>query len=157
MTYLKYLLLLLVTPLVLMAAEPIGKVTSPGPLILDGKAVPATAASSLPLVAGDEIATSSSAATIFFLDKSRAIVAPNSRIRLEPNGSTLTLRVLSGSLDLNRANNSTLKVIGPIAPVKRSAVAASSATPTTATSGTNTPPPRSKKCPPQGNQGGNCQ
>ena len=55
----KYLCLLIVmmTTVVLMAADPVGRVTSSGPLTLNGKAVPATAVSSLPVVAGDEIAT----------------------------------------------------------------------------------------------------
>ena len=113
----RYLCLLVVlTPLVLMAADPVGKITSSGPLTLDGKAVPVTATSSLPLVAGDEIATAGSAATIFFADRSRATIAPNSRLRLEPNGSSVALRVLSGSVNLKRAQSSRVTVIAPILP-----------------------------------------
>ena len=81
----KYLCLLIVmmTTVVLMAADPVGRVTSSGPLTLNGKAVPATAVSSLPVVAGDEIATSGSPAMIYFTDRSRATLEPNSRIKLE--------------------------------------------------------------------------
>jgi FecR protein len=108
----KYLCLLIVmmTTVALMAADPVGRVTSSGPLTLNGKALPATAVSSLPLVAGDEIATSSTSATIYFSDKSRATLDPNSRVKLEFSGSAETLRVLSGSVDLNRAKDSRLTV-----------------------------------------------
>ena len=108
----KYLCLLIVmmTTVVLMAADPVGRVTSSGPLTLNGKALPATAVSSLPVVAGDEIATSGSSAMIYFTDKSRATLEPNSRVKLEFSGSSETLRVLSGSVDLNRAKDSRLTV-----------------------------------------------
>ena len=104
------LLIVMMTTVALMAADPVGRVTSSGPLTLNGKALPATAVSSLPLVAGDEIATSGSAATIYFSDKSRATLDPNSRVKLEFGGSSETLRVLSGSVDLNRAKDSRLTV-----------------------------------------------
>ena len=104
------LLIIMMTTVVLRAADPIGRVTSSGSLMLNGKALPATAVSSLPLVAGDEIATSGSSATIYFSDKSRATLDPNSRVKLEFSGSSETLRVLSGSVDLNRAKDSRLTV-----------------------------------------------
>ena len=153
-------LLIIMTPLALMAADPVGRITSASPLTLDGKAVPVTAASSLPLVAGDEVATSSSAATIFFTDKSRAMIAPNSLVKLEPNGSSVALRVLSGSVDLNRAKSSQVKLMAPSLPAaqKAATASASAAVASTSTGATtasncnkNCPPPpphRSKKCPP---------
>ena len=107
MKYLCLLILMMMTA-VLMAADPVGRVTSSGPLTLNGRAVPATAVSSLPVVAGDEIVTSSSPAMIYFSDKSRATLEPNSRVKLEFSGSSETLRVLSGSVDLNRAKDSRL-------------------------------------------------
>jgi len=150
----KNLCLLIVTmPLVLMAADPVGRITSAGPLTLDGKAVPVTALSSLPLVAGDEVATSSSSATIFFADKSRATIAPNSRVKLDPNGSSVALRVLSGSVDLNRAKSSQVTLIAPSPRVPKAASASASADPPTASNCKHNcppppPPPPSKKCPP---------
>jgi len=150
-------LLIVMTPLALMAADPVGRISSSGPLTLDGQAVPETAGSSLPLVAGDEVATSSSAATIFFADKSRATIAPNSRVKLEPNGSSVTLRVLSGSVDLNRAGTSRITLIAPTLPAdQKAAVASASADPTTASSCKKNcppppppppPPPKTKCCP----------
>jgi hypothetical protein len=144
----RYLCLLIVmTPLVLMAADPVGRITSSGPLTLDGKAVPVTAVSSLPLAQGDEIATSDSTATICFADRSRATIAPNSRVKLEPNGSSLALRVLSGSVDLKRAKSSQITLIAPIVPAApTSAAAPASAAPVAASC--PKPPPRSKKCRP---------
>jgi hypothetical protein len=83
---------------------------------LNGKAVPATAVSSLPVVAGDEIATSSSSAMIYFDDRSRATIGPNSRVKLEARSSSVALRVLSGSVDLKRAEGSRVSLIQPVAP-----------------------------------------
>jgi len=141
-------LLLVLAPLALIAADPVGRITSSGPLTLDGKAVPVTAASSLPLVAGDEVATSSFAATIFFADSSRATIAPNSRVKVEPNGSSVTLRVLAGSADLNRAKSSQIKLIAPPQAAAQKAAAAG-ASPDTATASDHDCKPhhRSKKCP----------
>ena len=107
------LLIVMMTTVVLMAADPVGRVTSSGPLTLNGKAVPATAVSSLPVVAGDEIATSSSSAMIYFTDKSRATIEPNSRVKLEARSSSVALRVLSGSVDLKRAEGSRVSLIQP--------------------------------------------
>jgi hypothetical protein len=154
----RYLCLLIVmTPVVLMAADPVGRITGSGPLMLDGKAVPATAVSSLPVVAGDEIATSSSAATIFFADGSRATIPPNSLVKLEPNGSSVALRVLSGSVDLKRAEGSQVKLIRPILPAApKAAAATASGSQTTASDGCRKPTPRSKRCPPDKDWDKNC-
>jgi len=109
----KYLCLLIVmmTTVVLLAADRVGRVTSSGPLTLNGKAVPATAVSSLPVVAGDEIVTSGSSAMIYFADGSRATLEPNSRVKLEVRSSSVALRVLSGSVDLKRAEGSRVSLI----------------------------------------------
>ena len=104
------LLIVMMTTVVLMAADPVGRVTSSGPLTLNGKALPATAVSSLPVVAGDEIATSGSSAMIYFTDKSRATLEPNSRVKLDSSSSSVTMHILSGSVDLNRAKDSRLTV-----------------------------------------------
>jgi len=160
MRYMRYLCLLIVmTPLALMAADPVGRITSSGPLTLDGKAVPVTALSSLPLVAGDEVATSSSTAIIFFADKSRATIAPNSQVKLEPNGSSVALRVLSGSVDLNRSKSSQVTVITPAVGAAPKATATASASPAVASASANPttasnckkncpPPPCKWNCPP---------
>jgi len=111
------LLIVMMTTVVLLAADRVGRVTSSGPLTLNGKAVPATAVSSLPVVAGDEIATSSSSAMIYFTDRSRATIAPNSRVKLEAQNSSLAVRVLSGSVDLKRAEGSRVSLVQPIHPV----------------------------------------
>ena len=153
----RYLCLLIVmimmTTVVLMAADPVGRITSSGPLTLNGKAVPETAVSSLPVVTGDEIVTSSSSALIFFGDNSRATIEPNSRVQLEAQSSSVALRVLSGSVDLKPAAGSQVKLIQPIlAAAPKSAAAPASGNQTAASDGAGKPcpppPPRSTRCPP---------
>ncbi len=147
----KYLLLLilLMTSVVLMAANPAGRVTSSGPLTLNGKAVPATAATSLPVVAGDEIVTSDSMATIFFADKSRATIEPNSRVKLEARSSSLALRVLAGSADLKRAEGSRISLIEPArSATRKSALSRAAASSVAQLGKDDKPPSRSRPCPP---------
>ncbi len=148
----KYLCLLFImmTAVVLMAANPAGRVTSAGPLTLNGKAVPATAVSSLPVVAGDEIATSSSSAMIYFADRSHATVEPNSRVKLEAHNSSVALRVLSGSVDLKRAEGSRVSLIESIRrATPNSAVDRVSVQPVAPLCKGPKPPSRSKHCPPK--------
>ena len=146
----KYLCLLIVmmTTVVLMAGGPVGRVTSSGPLTLNGKAVPATAVSSLPVVAGDEIATSSSTAMIYFADRSRATIEPNSRVKLEVRSSSVALRVLSGSVDLKRAEGSRVSVIQPIHPVAQDSTAGRAPSPPPPPRPPSPPPPRPPSPPP---------
>jgi hypothetical protein len=125
----KYLCLLVIvmTTVSLMAAGPVGRVTSSGPLTLNGKALPTTAVSSLPVVAGDEIATSNSPAMIYFTDKSRATLEPNTRVKLESRSSSVALHVLSGSADLQQAEGSQVSLIQIVNPVEPNAASAQAA------------------------------
>jgi hypothetical protein len=84
----------------LVAAGPVGRITSSGDLRIAGSSIPATAAAALPVVAGDTIATSAFPAVIVFSDRSRVTIEPNSRVQLEPAGASVKLRVLSGSAGL---------------------------------------------------------
>ena len=88
----------IVIAVMLAAAGPVGRITSSGAVTVNGSPVPATAVASLPVVAGDEIATSSAAAVIVFPDRSRVTIEPNSSVKLEANGASLSLRALSGAL-----------------------------------------------------------
>ncbi len=126
------LLLVMMTAVVLMAANPVARVTSSGPLTLNGKAVPATAVTSLPVVAGDEIATSSSAAMIYFADRSRATIEPNSRVKLAAQSSSLALRVLSGSVDLKMSEGSQISLIEPNSRATKKPAVASASDPASA-------------------------
>lgn len=143
---------IVMTTVVLMAADQVGRVSSAGPLILNGKAVPETAVSSLPVVTGDEIVTTSSSAVIFFGDNSRATIEPNSRVQLEAHSSSVAVRVLSGSVDLKSAAGSQVKLIQPIlAAAPKSAAAPASGNQTPAWDEKHChhhPPPRSTRCPP---------
>ena len=51
---------------------------------------------------------------IYFADKSRATLEPNSRVKLEAHSSSVALRVLSGSVDLKPAEGSQVNLIQPI-------------------------------------------
>jgi hypothetical protein len=114
----KYLCVLIVmmTAAVPLAANPLGRITSSGSVMLNGKLVPATAAASLPVVAGDEIVTSKSSAKIYFDDKSSATIEPNSRLKLEAHNSSVSLRVFAGSVDLKRAEGSRISLVQPNRP-----------------------------------------
>ncbi len=105
------IVILMISAGVARAAGPVGRMIGSGPLTLNGKAVPATAVASLPLVAGDEIATSSSPAAIHFTDGSRATIGPNSRVKLEALNSSVALHVLSGSAGLNQAKGSRISLV----------------------------------------------
>ena len=151
MRYLRLLIVMMAAGLI-MAANPAGRVSSSGPLTLNGKAVPVTAVSSLPVVAGDEIATASSSAMIYFTDRSRATIGPNSRVKLEARSSSLVLRVLSGSVDLKRAEGSRVSLIQPIQHVAPKPAAGQPPDPHPHPPGPPPPPPppppRSPHCPP---------
>lgn len=153
------LLMLMMTTVVLMAAVPVGRVSSSGALTLNGKAVPATAVSSLPVVAGDEIATSGSPAMIYFSDKSRATLEPNSRVKLEARSSSVALRVLSGSADLKPGEGSRITLIQLVDPVARNSgvgpASAQSVTPLDK-GGKPSPPPDPHRPPPPPPRSGHC-
>ena len=83
------------TTVVLMAADPVGRITSSGPLTLNRKAVPRTGVSSLPVRDGRRDRHSSSRHDLL-RRRSRATIEPNSRVKLEAQSSSAALRVLSG-------------------------------------------------------------
>jgi hypothetical protein len=151
-----FLFIVMMTTVVLFAADRLGRVTSSGPLTLNGKAVPQTAASSVPVVAGDEITTASSPAMIYFVDRSRATIEPNSRVKLEAGRSSLVLRVLSGSVDVKQAAGSRLNLlcVPPQRPPKPPTPPTPPKPPTPPppprppSPPPPSPPPRSSHCPP---------
>ncbi len=144
-----YLFIVMMTTVVLLAADRVGRVSSSGPLTLNGKALPATAASSLPVVVGDEIATSSSPAMIYFIDKSRATIAPNSRVKLEAHSSSVALRVLSGVVDLKQAAGSRISLLQAINSAAPKPAVALASSPASASAGHPTPPPPPRPPPPR--------
>lgn len=91
-------LLLLIPALVLLGAPPLATVThSPG-LALNGNSLAATGVSSWPLVAGDSLATTTTAAMVVFPDQSRLALEKNSRVKLEQDGDKVVVRLLEGAL-----------------------------------------------------------
>ena len=67
-------------------------------LALNGTKLAVSGVSSWPLVPGDSLATSTSAAVILFADKSRFGVEKNSRVKLEREGDKVLVRLLEGAL-----------------------------------------------------------
>ena len=113
-------LLFAVIAVVLAAAGPVGRITSSGAVTVNGNPVPATAVASLPVVAGDEIATSSAAAVIVFPDRSRATIEPNSRVKLEASGVSLSVRAISGALSSQASSLHSAVRIGAAVAATRS-------------------------------------
>lgn len=93
------------------AAEPVARVTSAGPIELSGNQVPATAVASLPVVTGDEITTSNSAALVVFRDRSRLTVAPNSRVKVEGGALGILLRIAEGGAELYASRGSSIRAV----------------------------------------------
>ena len=125
-----------------LAATPVGSLSSSGSVVLSGSSIPETAASSLPVVAGDLIRTSSSSATIVFADKSQLVIAPDSQVALVTQGSNLQVQVISGSAMLNNTKKSTIELIQPRPPQVSLLTAAAE------NDKNPKPKPRSKVCPP---------
>lgn len=82
---------------VLSAAVPIGSVTSGETFTLRGHTVPAAGIPNWPVMVGDVIATTTSPAVVQFRDGSRAMLATNTRAKIEQGNGTAVLRVESGS------------------------------------------------------------
>jgi hypothetical protein len=97
-----------------LAADPVARVTSAGPIELSGNPVPASAVASLPLVTGDEITTSNSAALVVFRDRSRLAVAPNSRVKVEGMAAGIRLRVSKGGAELYASKGSPIRLVNPV-------------------------------------------
>ena len=116
----RMLVLFAVIAALLAASGPVGRITSSGAVTVNGSPVPATAVASLPVVAGDEIATSSAAAVIVFADNSRATIEPNSRVKLEANGASVKSRILSGPASGLASSLQSAARIGAAVATKRS-------------------------------------
>jgi len=142
-----------------MAEAPVARVTSSGSVKLSHVSLPAGGVSSLPVVAGDEIVTSANGALLVFSDRSRATIAPNSRVVVEGAGASVTLRVVDGSANLDKAGPavSMIRSVSPAGPVEALGVglSAAGAERVTLAASAAKKPPRSKFCPPPPGGGGN--
>jgi len=127
----KYLCLfvLMMSATVLMAAGPLGKLNCSRGVTVNSQAVPATAASSYPVVANDDIVTSDAPATIYLNDGSRVFIAAKSEVKLKVEDSAPAITVFSGSASVKRAKGSRACVImsGPEKAILVGASAAAAA------------------------------
>src|SRR5579884_765438 len=93
------------------AATPAGSVTSSGPVELSGISVDARVLPSLPVVLGDEIATSKEPAVLVLLDRSRLILDANSRVKLDAKDGRTIVQVLEGAVNYSLTSSSTTEVV----------------------------------------------
>lgn len=91
-------LAMLVGAAIVMAATPVGSVTSSERFSLRGAVVPVEGVPNWVLLPGDDIAALSSPATINFRDGSRAVLLQGSSARIEETASGARLRLLTGSM-----------------------------------------------------------
>jgi hypothetical protein len=91
-------------------AQTVASVSSAQPFELRGKTVPARGATSWTVRAGDELKTSAAPATLKFKDGTQLTLDPDSKIRVEQDGSRVVVRVLDGAVDyqLSAKTNLTL-------------------------------------------------
>lgn len=112
---------------ILFAAEPIGTVTSLDVFELRGTAVNTGGVPSWPMVAGDDVKTTGSSATIRFKDGSQVVLAANSQAKVVREDGGLVLRLVSGSMKVTLSHDSHLTVINkPSAPTATSTGGSSS-------------------------------
>ena len=93
-----------------LAAPPVATVSSSGAFSLRGANVQTEGIPSWPLLAGDEIRTSSAPALVQFRDGSRITLAENSRARLEKTSNGLAFRVVSGAGQFTLSPTTNLKI-----------------------------------------------
>lgn len=88
---------------VVLAAGPEATVTSSEPFTLRGAVVPVAGVSAWPLLAGDELSSGASTASVKFKDGSTAILGQNSSARFEDRDGRQVFRLLSGTMDVKPA------------------------------------------------------
>lgn len=89
---------------------PIATVSSAEPFTVNGRAITPSDTKTWPLEVGNEIATSTAPAVLFFPDGSSVKLAKSSRAQLTGTDSQLKLILLSGSLDYKVVLGSNLSV-----------------------------------------------
>lgn len=90
----------------LFAASPVAMLSSVGPVRVAGTEMSASTVALWPLVNGDRIETLGSAAVVIFPDKSRVTLHPGAVARIEVNGASSAVRVISDGGAASKLNNS---------------------------------------------------
>jgi hypothetical protein len=100
------------------AATPVASVSTSQPFSLDGHSISAKGVASWPLVVGDELATSTAPAQIYFHDGSSIALAPKSDAKIAGTSAEPVFLLVSGSLDYNLTKNSKVSVTRLEQPAK---------------------------------------
>lgn len=103
-------LVFLVSCVPVLGIAPIATVSSPEPFSLDGRAVAVSGITMVPLKVGNEVATSTAPAVLFFADGSSVKLAAGSRAKLIGSEAQPKLVLLAGSLDYKVVLGSNLSV-----------------------------------------------
>jgi hypothetical protein len=93
-----------------LAFSPIATISSAEPFTLDGRAVAVIGITEVPLTVGNEVATSTAPAVLFFADGSSVKLAASSRAKLTGSEAQPKLVLLAGSLDYKVVLGSNLSV-----------------------------------------------
>ena len=93
----------------LLAAGPVGSVTSSSSFLLRGVAVNVHGVPSWPLASGDDIAAGSDSAAIQLKDGSIVILDANAHAIVDTTGGVLSFRLLSGMMTVTPAQTPTVR------------------------------------------------
>lgn len=93
------------------AARVVARVTDTSSVQIRGVTVPMQEVSSWPVALDDEVATGPVPATLRFADGSTVSLARNTKVRVEADGSSYSVRVVSGSVRYNLNPKSAIRVI----------------------------------------------
>lgn len=94
----KYCAALVSAAATLLAAGPVGSITSSSSFVLRGAAVNVHGVPSWPLASGDDIATIGDSASVEFRDGSTVLLAANSHAMIDTTAGVLSIRLLAGTM-----------------------------------------------------------
>src|ERR1035441_2094116 len=105
----RYYAVLVSTAAALLAAGPVGSVTSSSSFLPRGLSVNVYGVPSWPLASGDDIAAGSDSAAIQLKDGSLVILDANAHAIVDTTGGLLSLRLLSGTMTVTPAQTPTVR------------------------------------------------
>jgi ferric-dicitrate binding protein FerR (iron transport regulator) len=105
----RYYAVLVSTAAALLAAGPVGSVTSSSSFLLRGVSVNVHGVPSWPLASGDDIAAGSDSAAIQLKDGSKVVLDANAHAMIDMIGGVLSLRLLSGTMTVTPAQTPSVR------------------------------------------------
>jgi hypothetical protein len=105
----RYCAVLVSTAATLLAAGPVGSVTSSSSFLLRGVSVNVHGVPSWPLASGDDIAAGSDSAAIQLKDGSKVVLDANAHAMIDMIGGVLSLRLLSGTMTVTPAQTPSVR------------------------------------------------